>query len=843
MPAEKTRRRPIAVHTPAQDPIDCSICGQPILRNLARHETICNGYATERRRTFGTAQQQQNTGKRKHEISPPRAAAPDGFPDTADQLMDIDEPVDAGQAVTDVDNEYNINVPATVPLPPRFIYVKHHPHANKMPEFIPLDATSSEPQSASTLDARNTPLDDRPFKPFLTFADYKFASKCVKRGMPNREIDEDLRDMHDRVYSSDCFVTFKTHRDLETSLAAARVSDVPFHAKTLKIEFDGRDFPGPYEVEIEFRDPWSLMKDWICDPTLAPVSTWFSQEKFLCSRGVIEYSDPLYDEPWTGKTWQKIDDDLPDSGKFSACFLGLHVWLDKGKVSTKVKMHPILFRACWIHSTTRNGSGNGGSTLAGFVKMPEALRHVDPKTLKGTARREYDLLKRSIYRGVCRLVMAPLESRSHNGEALRFGDGVVRVAYPGILIQSMDFEELAAWLAIRNSRSLHPCPKCLVHKDNLPQLTRPRQRSQKLTICPRRVPERHFLWEFGHSDPYAAASYDCLHFFDGGVWGRHMWVVIKEHLQTSGLASDFNQNMSRFPRWRDLKHISSPTTIDFSEGQTFLDILKVFRVMQKIRIMLGLEVMTQTRLKRLRGLIAEYELICEEVSREHKKSFHFLKQHYLSHAIDTFESLGTSRNMNTRVGEGFQQEISIMDENEETMSRLDMQVEMWRCSQQEDDELDLIKTSQSESTAHWRLGSPESQITSHRLESLRDPLFHNFDFRLREYLARHHSSHLVSPEDDVKIEPCKVLYVEYQSLVDWRGARDILRCNPHYHGLPRLILCSAAIFRTGSRWIWPSYDHTAHLRGVPRHAPIVRFAKEPADRFSSLSSTSHEGYC
>ncbi|KAJ6563090.1 hypothetical protein DFH09DRAFT_920365, partial [Mycena vulgaris] len=29
------------------------------------------------------------------------------------------------------------------------------------------------------------------------------------------------------------------------------------------------------------------------------------------------------------------------------------------------------------------------------------------------------------------------------------------------------------------------------------------------------------------------------------------------------------------------------------------------------------------------------------------------------------------------------------------------------------------------------------------------------------------------------------LYVEYQSLVDWRGAGDILRCNPHYHGLPR----------------------------------------------------------
>jgi hypothetical protein len=33
--------------------------------------------------------------------------------------------------------------------------------------------------------------------------------------------------------------------------------------------------------------------------------------------------------------------------------------------------------------------------------------------------------------------------------------------------------------------------------------------------------------------------------------------------------------MANFPRWRDLKHLF-PTTIDYSDGQSFLDILKVF---------------------------------------------------------------------------------------------------------------------------------------------------------------------------------------------------------------------------------------------------------------------------
>jgi hypothetical protein len=163
------------------------------------------------------------------------------------------------------------------------------------------------------------------------------------------------------------------------------------------------------------------------------------------------------------------------------------VWLDKGLVSTKVKMHPILFRGSWIDSATRNGSGNGGCTLAGFVIMvcstlssfsprhhvlqPAELRHIDPKTLSSAKRTEYDRLKRKIYHSVCSIVMESLRERSHRGEAIRFGDGVIRVAHPGILIESMDFEELAAWLAIRNSKSLHPCPQCLVHRDDLHRLS------------------------------------------------------------------------------------------------------------------------------------------------------------------------------------------------------------------------------------------------------------------------------------------------------------------------------------------------------------------------------------
>jgi hypothetical protein len=122
------------------------------------------------------------------------------------------------------------NAIPTVGLPPHFILVKHHPHANKPDEIIPLDrAQSITPLSKD--DSHPAPLPDaRPWAPFKTYSDYKFTSRCVRRRTPNAEIDEDLRDQHSHAFSSDCFIIFSNHRDMEKSLAAARLSNIPVHA-------------------------------------------------------------------------------------------------------------------------------------------------------------------------------------------------------------------------------------------------------------------------------------------------------------------------------------------------------------------------------------------------------------------------------------------------------------------------------------------------------------------------------------------------------------------------------------------------------------------------------------
>ncbi|KAK6974253.1 hypothetical protein R3P38DRAFT_2812168 [Favolaschia claudopus] len=136
--------------------------------------------------------------------------------------------------------------------------------------------------------------------------------------------------------------------------------------------------------------------------------------------------------------------------------------------------------------------------------------------------------------------------------------------------------------------------------------------------------------------------------------------------------------------WRNLKHLSAATKIDYSEAQTFVDILKY-----------------------------------KDISKDLGKSFDLLKQHFLSHAAENIQQKGTSRNMNTRVGKGFQQEvsalycktngknaehqISVLDENEETMARLDMEVQLWKDSQALESEFEPIPPAVPNPNTHWKL--------------------------------------------------------------------------------------------------------------------------------------------
>jgi hypothetical protein len=64
-----------------------------------------------------------------------------------------------------------------------------------------------------------------------------------------------------------------------------------------------------------------------------------------------------------------VQSELPDNTHLEHCLAPLHIFLDEGRVTTRMNMHPIVLRALWLNSEVRNGSGNGGGIIIGFMPM------------------------------------------------------------------------------------------------------------------------------------------------------------------------------------------------------------------------------------------------------------------------------------------------------------------------------------------------------------------------------------------------------------------------------------------------------------------------------------------
>ncbi|KAJ7709356.1 hypothetical protein B0H14DRAFT_2223019, partial [Mycena olivaceomarginata] len=235
--------------------------------------------------------------------------------------------------------------------PSHFILSIPHRHSGLPSTITSLDQPPP-PDVSRTLATGFNPA--KPYAPFQTYADYHFTSQCVREARSDKEIKAQLDALHNGVYfeGGRCKLTIRTPKDMVASLRAARQITVQFKHKSIAVEVDGEtdEFRGVHEVEIDFRDPWDVVQSWISDETLASRSTWFSVRKYYCrsdeAGAAIVHQEPLFDEPWTGTAWHEIDDALPDPNttQYPSCYLPLHIWLDKGQVSTKVKKHPIVLR-------------------------------------------------------------------------------------------------------------------------------------------------------------------------------------------------------------------------------------------------------------------------------------------------------------------------------------------------------------------------------------------------------------------------------------------------------------------------------------------------------------------
>ncbi|KIJ44791.1 hypothetical protein M422DRAFT_251780 [Sphaerobolus stellatus SS14] len=381
--------------------------------------------------------------------------------------------------------------------------------------------------------------------------------------------------------------------------------------------------------------------------------------------------------------------------------------------------------------------------------------------------------KREVYHKVLNVIFGSLKNPSHFGDTVKCGDRILRVLFPGFLIHAVDGEEACGTCGTRGAQANHPCPRCLVAKwllyqlsEKAPSRTQDNMREifskakNVTTITAREAILKeyglHFVknafWQVSNSDPYAAYFDDMLHTFDSG---------------------ELPKNVDKTPRWRGLKHFKAVTSTEFMDGNSNKDILKIIlpsvvdllpansvfvhciRLLGIMRAIAGLRVIREDQIKYLEDCLPKYEKYCITISRKHDKNFNYPKHHNLINLPEDLRAKGMTDNYSTRPGKGFQQEVQQAydqtnfemqshryDENQEVIARIRMAVDRLDAqSSLEREELDSTDggplASPSETEAHWALGSPLSKCDPKRLEEANSqhPGFHRFTTRLTEFLS------------------------------------------------------------------------------------------------------------
>ncbi|KAF7317548.1 hypothetical protein MKEN_00841700 [Mycena kentingensis (nom. inval.)] len=530
-------------------------------------------------------------------------------------------------------------------------------------------------------------------------------------------------------------ITIQRVEELQSYLQKARKYIVEFQSRDLDEEFDGelRTFT------MWFRSVWEWIIELVTDPSLAEHIVWYPQRKYLVVDGVRDRLRE--DEFYSADLWWEMQDKLPHVPGMHHCIFPLMLWLDEGRITSHTDMYPMLVRALALPAPIRNGSGNGGSFLVGF--MPQVKDHGDPKSRTQKQKVERAMHRRRLYHNALRIAFTQeLARRSFNGDAVTCGDETARVLFPAVPVKSLDGKEADSLTGTRAAMSHFPCARCLVRADQLHDIfTADREWDARTTASMRGVYEEaremrfqkhadehlqavglhdveNAFWDMNNSDPYLGASYDLLHSDDLGKFGKHMWPRIQEVLGGLGAGALMTRNMGNVPRWPGLKHFNNVTSKQMNNGQQFLDIEKsllpcivqllpgnspwihAIRAHLRYRMMMGLHCITDSQLARKEEYQADYGRWCMKINKRYPEySFDWPKQHDAYHSTDDVKLKGTASVYCTRVNEGHHQEnrdsakhinfqnndkqVAEVDATKEAMARIRLIVDMYDKEQAE----------------------------------------------------------------------------------------------------------------------------------------------------------------
>ncbi|KAG1893170.1 uncharacterized protein F5891DRAFT_1196801 [Suillus fuscotomentosus] len=504
------------------------------------------------------------------------------------------------------------------------------------------------------------------------------------------------------------------------------------------------------------------------------------------------------DEPWTADAFWNAQSQLPPDAKPLTFIL----YADKNKLSTFGTAKGYLIVACIANLPVHIHNGNmtlGGGRIVGWLPIVA-------KNQKHTRKKSIIDFKNAVWHKSFYQLLKSIELHSKNGYWFECGDQTQHRLWPLILILSGDYEEKCVMALIHGLKGKFPCP-C-----RFP--TGPLHRKSKMY---------------------------------GKEKAEDLKACSLQNVEEA--ATKLDANFDAIPRWPNLTHFKAVMLVNFNDGSFHEDISKLvlFTVQDvllkskskigylllrcihyylELNIYASFKVHTKETIVAGRATLVKFsELMDISFSDEYitqsqpemNKNWNFPKKHMITHIFNDILAKGATHNYNTKLNEkmhGALRKIYLQWTNFKDIAPQILNYDHWlltlACMRTELDELDdyVRKATNDPETnepldielaadpvIHAHLGSKQGQHSFSDIACAHetDRAFNDFQTKLNGFL------NVFLPQNDIplpdgralcpgaedEITEFRFLWVNYESMVDWRMHQDLLRCSPKFYESPR----------------------------------------------------------
>ncbi|KAG9125007.1 hypothetical protein FRC07_009351 [Ceratobasidium sp. 392] len=569
------------------------------------------------------------------------------------------EDADGGTAQPDTPIEDASTVPS---LHEGDLWIKRHP-------------ASGRPSGLSTSEAVLKNKSSRrlpPWFPFRTLDDFIQAKIFSDFGATDGHINRQL------AHSSRS--TLKNAKEYHDTLAIAARLEGEFVSEPVVTEWEGRSFTH----YAHFQPVFPVLTQLVGDPDFAKDMVYYPEEPYVHRPGTPDGAMQMWEELWHGRLWWKLQDCVGAD----KCIMYLVIYIDETNVSKigGVKVWPIYLWVGNLPAFIRKRRGEkGGGTLIGY--LPKAWKDSGVNDLAG--------FRCQVYHDSLQVIFEALKIPAKYGAPMRCGDGVTRNFVPIIAAGAADYMEFIRMVCILGHKSKLPCPICLVPRRDQSQLMKQwpmrtvpstedvlRRANNAVSAAQRdsilkEQSLRNIRSAFFDIIPpchsiYNAMIADPLHQIEQGIWGKHLWVWIKDALPKASkqILDDRIKSIQRYP---DLKHFPNGITeLEYITGKEHGIILRLivpligdllnheyrklilstFRSLAVIHMLAKFTTHTDITLKELDNEIERFDRLHRKLADIFEELRpNYPKYHSLSHLTYIIRQHSTTDNYHTGLGE------------------------------------------------------------------------------------------------------------------------------------------------------------------------------------------------